>query len=92
MGQVVHKILTWLWWLLLAAYLVALGIFLIGNFGLFGNPRDPLTGVYLIVLGFPWFFAADLLPDALKPWAAAAAPVVNILIVRWLARRTARNG
>lgn len=89
MARILHKTLTLLWRLLLAAYLLALAVYLVGTFGLLGNRPDALDGLYLIPLGFPWFLAAELLPAALKPWAVAAAPIANILLVRWLAARAA---
>lgn len=84
-----HRLLLWLSWIWIAAYVIALAVFLIGVFGLFGQPSDPLGGLFLIPLGFPWFFAADAVPEAAKMWVAGLAPLVNIFIFRWLARRTA---
>ena len=72
-------------------YLLALALFLIGAFGLFGSEQDPLAGVFLIPLGFPWNRMLDAFPEATWPWLAAAAPAVNLLmlslICRFLRRR-----
>jgi hypothetical protein len=65
------------------AYLGALALLLIGTFGLFGQDRDPLSGVYLLPLGLPWNLLLDGFSDILKPWLTALAPGLN-LIVLWL--------
>jgi hypothetical protein len=67
-------------------YAAALAIFLIGSFGLFGQPRDPLAGAFLIPLGLPWNLAVDTAPEPLWPWLAAAAPTLNILLLVGLCR------
>ena len=73
-------------------YVCALGLLAIGTFGLFGAERDPLSGVFLLPLGLPWVRFIDHTPDALRPWLAAAAPLLNLLILwvgcRLLHRRT----
>ena len=66
-----------------AAYLIALALFVIGTFGLFGQERDPLSAVFLIPLGLPWNRLLGAMPESLLPWLAAAAPAVNIAIL-WL--------
>jgi hypothetical protein len=50
-----------------AAYLAALAIFAIGTFGLFGQPQDPLAGVFLVPLGWPWNRLVDRAPERLWP-------------------------
>ncbi len=59
----------------------ALGLFAIGTLGLFGAERDPLSGVFLLPLGMPWNRLIDGAPDVLLPWLAAAAPLLNLLIL-----------
>ncbi len=71
-------------YLVVLLYAVALFLFLSGTFGWFGVEQDPLAGVFLIPLGLPWNLLVDLLPEPVWPWAAAAAPVINILILRGL--------
>ncbi|MCL5779336.1 hypothetical protein M1105_20525 [Limibaculum sp. FT325] len=70
------------------AWIGALGLFLIGRFGLFGQEADPLSGVFLIPLGFPWIWLIDLAPEAAWPWLGALAPGVNLALIaalcRWL--------
>ncbi|SIS87261.1 hypothetical protein SAMN05421759_1053 [Roseivivax lentus] len=37
-----------------ALWAVASTLLLVGTFGLFGQERDPLAGVFLMPLGLPW--------------------------------------
>jgi hypothetical protein len=67
-----------------AAYVFALGVYVIGAFGLCGQIRSPLAGVFLIPLGLPWNLAIDSLPEATWPWLAAAAPLINLGILATL--------
>ncbi|TNF63319.1 MAG: hypothetical protein EP307_05310 [Rhodobacteraceae bacterium] len=71
-------------------WLLALGLFLVGAFGLFGAERDPLSAVFLIPLGLPWIYLIDHLPEMLWPWAAALAPGVNLAILVTLCRLFSR--
>lgn len=77
-------------WLFALLYLAALAILVIGTFGLFGTAPDPLSGVYLIPLGFPWNHMIDAFPEELWTELGAAAPGINLLIIwilcRWLNR------
>lgn len=68
-------------------YGAALLLLLVGTFGWFGQPRDPLSGVFLIPLGMPWVLLTGGLPDAVRPWAAAASPLLNLALLGLLARR-----
>ena len=68
-------------------YLLALALLLFGTFGLFGQERDPLSGVFLVPLGLPWNLILDVFPDPLLPWLAVLAPLVNIAILTWICRR-----
>jgi hypothetical protein len=72
-------------------YAAALAIFLIGSFGLFGQPRDPLAGAFLIPLGLPWNLAVDAAPEPFWPWLAAAAPTLNLLLLVGLCRLGGRG-
>jgi hypothetical protein len=63
------------------AYAAALGIFALGTWGLFGIERDPLSGVFVILLGLPWNRALDVFPESLRATLAAAAPTANLLIL-----------
>jgi hypothetical protein len=66
---------------LLVLYLGALALLAVGSLGLFGSERDPLAAVFLIPLGLPWNLFIDRLPEASHPWLAAAAPLLNILLL-----------
>lgn len=72
--------------LLALLYVAALGLFLIGTFGLFGQERDPLAGVLLLPLGWPWNRAVDLAPEPLWPSLAAAAPLANLAVAALVCR------
>lgn len=74
-----------------ACYLVALALLLIGTFGLFGQERDPLSGVFLIPLGLPWVSLLDGVSDGLKPWLLALAPALNLFILMALCRAFSRK-
>ena len=71
----------WLVWGFVAAYAVALVLLLVGVYGLFGSERDPLAGVFLRPLGLPWVLWAGRLPEAMRPVAAALAPLVNLAVI-----------
>ena len=77
----------------LMLYLIALALFAVGTFGLFGSPRDPLAGVFLIPLGLPWNSLLDKAPGAagVGIWIALFSPLVNLallhLLCRWWSRR-----
>ncbi|WP_435256516.1 hypothetical protein ACSBLW_10155 [Thioclava sp. FR2] len=69
---------------------VAVFLWAVGTFGWFGQPTDPLSGVFLIPLGLPWTLLADLLPESSWTVMAILAPGVNLFILRWLCRRFGR--
>jgi hypothetical protein len=63
------------------AYALALLVFLTGTFGLFGQKRDPLSGVFLLPLGFPWVYLVDMAPKSAWPLLAALAPTLNLALI-----------
>ena len=77
-----------------ALWVFAIVILLIGQFGLFGQERDPLAGVFLVPLGLPWNLFIDVAPEASWPWLAALVPLINLVLLsaicRFLGNRTAR--
>ena len=76
----------------LILYALAAAIWLVGTFGWFGVTRDPLSGVYLIMLGMPWALLVDAFSEPFWPAASALAPALNlaaIALVCRLVRRTA---
>ncbi len=79
-------ICKWVVRIFVVLYALALALLLVGTFGLFGQDRDPLAAVFLIPLGLPWVYMVDLFPEALRPWAAALSPLLNIAIIAFLCR------
>jgi len=73
-----------------ALYVLALGGLIIGTFGFFGSARDPLSGLFLIPLGLPWVLAVDRFSETQWAWLAAAAPLINILVLLLICRRLNR--
>jgi hypothetical protein len=85
----VGRVCRWTIGLYAALYAVALLLLLVGTLGWFGQERDPLAGVFLIPLGLPWVLWAEGLAEALRPAAAALAPLLNILILGLACRAAA---
>ncbi len=75
----------------LVLWVLAVILLIIGTFGVFGQERDPLSGVFLLPLGLPWALWTDGLPETLRPVAAGLAPLVNIGILKLLCRALARH-
>lgn len=73
------------------AYLIALGLMLVGTYGLFGSPSGPLAGIFLFPLGMPCVFMLDSVSDNLKPWLAALAPGLNLAILWFICRMVSRS-
>lgn len=78
--------MKWVFFIFVGLYLVALALLAIGTFGLFGQERDPLSGVFLMPLGLPWNLVGDRIGLA-GPWLAVLAPAINAAILYWLWRR-----
>ena len=73
----------------LLLYAIAMVLWLIGMFGWLGATKDPLSAVFLIILGQPWVRWVDTLPVALWPLGSAATPAINALILYLICRFTA---
>lgn len=86
-GSKMAVICSWVVKVFILAYVVALVLFLAGTFGWFGSPKGPLAGVFLAPLGWPWNQLLGNAPEALKPWLAAAAPLINITILKAICGR-----
>jgi hypothetical protein len=84
------RICKWIAGLFALAYVAALAILAIGTFGLFGQERDPLSGVFVLLLGWPWTRLLDGLAEPVRPLAAAAMPMMNLAAL-WLACGLARR-
>jgi len=67
---------------------VALFLLLVGTFGWFGQPQDPLSGVFLVLLAMPW----ALLPWPASPVVAALLPGLNLIAIAVLCRLARRRG
>lgn len=78
---------NWIFIIFLLLYIAALVLLIIGTFGLFGQEQDPLSGIFLLPLGLPWNQFLGFLGDTAKPWAAAAAPLINLIILRIICMR-----
>ncbi|MEH6526571.1 MAG: hypothetical protein V7723_10910 [Sneathiella sp.] len=69
-------------------YAVALGLFLIGTYGWFGQDTGPLAGIFLIPLGLPWSLIE--VPDAMLLPVAVGSPFLNLIIL-WVICRLIRK-
>lgn len=81
-----RRLLVAICWVFAAGYALALGVWAMGTFGLFGQARDPLAGVLLIPLGWPWTLAAEPAPEPLRRWIGLLSPLINLAIWGGLAR------
>ena len=73
-------------WIFALAYLAALVLLAIGTFGWFGQPKDPLSGIFLIMLGWPWATMGGGLLMGL------IAPGINLAILMAICRLLTRRG
>ncbi len=80
MGVGGRSVCRWVLILFAVAYVAALAMLAIGTFGLFSQPRDPLSEIFLVPLGLPWNLFLDGVPEAWRPWLAAGAPALNLLL------------
>jgi hypothetical protein len=64
------------------AYVFASALLVIGTFGPFGAVRDPVSGIYQILLGVPWnsLLVADA-TEVLLTWIGILAPLLNLVIL-----------
>ncbi len=76
--------------LLALCWVVALALFFIGTFGLFGQEATPLAAVFLIPLGLPWTILFGDLADWVGPPLVILAPLLNIAILVGLAELVGR--
>jgi len=68
-------------WAFAVAYLAALFLLAVGTWGWFGAERDPLSGVFLILLGLPWNLFIDSFGEGSPAVLAALAPALNLAIL-----------
>jgi len=79
--QVCVNLIGWIFRGFLVLYLLALAAWLIGTFGLFGNEKDPLSGIFLVLLGQPWTRLVDWLPQSLQLAGSVLAPALNLGVI-----------
>jgi len=73
-------------------YAAAIFLWLVGTRGWFGVEKDPLSGVFLIILGQPWArWIGSVLPEGLWPVAGAVAPAINVAIILLVCQLLARR-
>ena len=72
-------------------YAFAIVIWALGTFGWFGVDKDPLSGVFLIILGQPWVRWVHVLPEVIWPVGAILAPLINVAIISSICAYFARR-
>lgn len=77
-----------IFWVFIGLYVIAMMLWLAGTYGWAGTERDPLSGVFLVILGQPWTRWVDVLPEAWWPVCAAMAPAINAAIIHLICRVT----
>lgn len=70
----------------LLLYVLSLILFVIGTFGLFGSPKGPLAGVFLVILGLPWTPLLDFVPDSFGLWTGLLVPALNAVALALVCR------
>ncbi len=84
----------------LAAFLVAYvfvgALAVIGSRGMFGVEPDPLSVVWLVIIGLPWTLLLGILPgDSIPEFLArlfiALVPLLNLWLLSRLCRRHRRR-
>jgi hypothetical protein len=78
--------MKWVFWIFAILYALALLLFLVGNFGWFGQEKDPLSGIFLMPLGLPWSFIGDRL-GITQMAVGLLSPAINLGIFYWLWKR-----
>ncbi|MGL4397895.1 MAG: hypothetical protein ACRCS9_15260 [Hyphomicrobium sp.] len=72
-------------------YLLALALWAISTFGLFGQEADPLSAVFLVLLGWPWTLVLEQVLGVAGVWTVVIAPLFNLLLITGLCRLVNRN-
>ena len=86
-----RRVCRWITVAFAVLYSAALLLLAFGTFGWMGVERDPLAAVYLVPLGLPWNRFLDGFPAGWLPWLAAAAPLVNLLLMVLICRAIGRT-
>lgn len=66
--------------------MLSLAAIAISYFNLFGQERDPLSAIPLVLLGQPWVRFLDPFPEPWRPWLAGLTPVLNLIILAGICR------
>jgi hypothetical protein len=82
----------WLFKGFIGLYAIAFLLYLIGTFGWFGSEKDPLAGVFLVILGMPWTALVDCLRESLRTPPAFLTPAVNAALIYSVCRLVGRIG
>ena len=72
-------------------YVLALLVFLISVLGLFGQERDPMSAVFLVMLGQPWIGFAEGLPETGRIAALILSPAITLAILWAVSRMIGRS-
>ena len=75
--------MKWVFRLFTLAYVAALGLFLAGDFGWFGQNPDSLASGFIKPLGLPWNLLVDK-DGTFAYFVSLVAPAINLGIL-WLA-------
>lgn len=81
-----------IFWIFIGLYVVAILLWLAGTYGWAGTEKDPLSGVFLVILGQPWTRWVDILPEKLWPLGGALMPAINAAIIWLICRVLSRSG
>ena len=79
-------------WIFAFLYVAAIALMLVGTFGLSGNEKDPLSGIFLLPLGLPWALIVHVAPEPLWPWLAGLAPAINLGLLIVFCRYVHKSG
>lgn len=83
MGRVLCR---WILGVLAGLYALALFVGLVGTYGWFGQDKDPLSWIFVIVLGQPWVALVVDVSEPLRPWLAALMPLINLALLAALCK------
>lgn len=59
-------------------YFIALVVMVLGIAGIAGQEQDPLSGVFVLLLGLPWSRMIEVMPEPAWPWLLAMCPAINL--------------
>ena len=68
-------------WFFLVLDVLAIFVLLIGTFGWLGQEKDPLSGVFIVILGQPWIRFVEFLPERIWLFVSSLTPLINLGIL-----------